>query len=204
MAGRLKPEEHSKHPWLIDDIADDFDLIDAWALPVSGTLEEFADLCRIFATLDFGAGEDSTAARALFTVRDRLGTLLRWNENTNDLAIPGSADRSLRGRLSADQLAEVGDTSLFDDVQGIPFRPVYVAEDECALELSDHNVHAAVHLGWVTAGNGRFTGQMGVYVKTRGRFGRTYMTAIAPFRHYIVYPALLRRIGREWNARPTS
>ena len=27
------------------------------------------------------------------------------------------------------------------------------------------------------------------------------MALIAPFRHYIVYPALMRRIGRAWKAR---
>ena len=43
---------------------------------------------------------------------------------------------------------------------------------------------------------------MGVYVKPRGRFGALYMRAIAPFRHWIVYPALLRQIGRAWERRP--
>jgi hypothetical protein len=27
------------------------------------------------------------------------------------------------------------------------------------------------------------------------------MAAIAPFRHWIVYPALMRQIERTWNAR---
>jgi hypothetical protein len=44
--------------------------------------------------------------------------------------------------------------------------------------------------------------QLGVYVKPRGWFGPLYMAAIAPFRHYIVYPALMRQIGRAWDARP--
>jgi len=42
---------------------------------------------------------------------------------------------------------------------------------------------------------------MGVYVKPRGRFGEAYMAAIAPFRHRIVYPALMRQIEQAWNAR---
>ena len=42
---------------------------------------------------------------------------------------------------------------------------------------------------------------MGVYVKPRGRFGVAYMAAIAPFRHRVVYPALMREIEQGWNAR---
>ena len=40
---------------------------------------------------------------------------------------------------------------------------------------------------------------MAVYVKPRGR--EQYMTFIAPFRHWVVYPALLRQIERAWQAR---
>jgi hypothetical protein len=42
---------------------------------------------------------------------------------------------------------------------------------------------------------------MAVLVKPNGRFGRVYMAAIKPFRHLIVYPAMLRQIEREWRAR---
>jgi hypothetical protein len=42
---------------------------------------------------------------------------------------------------------------------------------------------------------------MGVYVKPRGRLGAAYIAAIAPFRHLVVYPALIRQIEREWDAR---
>jgi hypothetical protein len=48
---------------------------------------------------------------------------------------------------------------------------------------------------------GRFQGQMGVYVKPRGRLGAAYMELIAPFRHRVVYPALMRQIERAWIAR---
>jgi hypothetical protein len=42
---------------------------------------------------------------------------------------------------------------------------------------------------------------MGVYVKPRGNLGEAYMMFIEPFRHFIVYPALMRQIGRAWEAR---
>jgi hypothetical protein len=70
-------------------------------------------------------------------------------------------------------------------------------------ELSNRTVHAVMHLAWVDRGAGLYRGQMGVYVKPRGSFGSAYMAAIAPFRHRVVYPALMREIERAWNARST-
>jgi hypothetical protein len=58
-----------------------------------------------------------------------------------------------------------------------------------------------MHLAWVDQGAGRYQGQMAVYVKPRGRLGEGYMLLIKPFRHLIVYPALLRQTERSWNAR---
>jgi hypothetical protein len=42
---------------------------------------------------------------------------------------------------------------------------------------------------------------MAIYVKPRGVLGHAYLKLISPFRHLIVYPALLREIGRAWGAR---
>jgi hypothetical protein len=58
-----------------------------------------------------------------------------------------------------------------------------------------------MHLAWVEKGEGRYQGQMGVYVKPRGRLGAAYLALITPFRHRVVYPALMRQIGRAWNTR---
>jgi hypothetical protein len=41
---------------------------------------------------------------------------------------------------------------------------------------------------------------MAVLVKPNGRFGHAYMAAIRPFRHVLVYPPMLRQIGRQWSA----
>jgi hypothetical protein len=42
---------------------------------------------------------------------------------------------------------------------------------------------------------------MAVYVKPNGLLGTVYMAAIRPFRHLIVYPPMLRQLGRDWRAR---
>jgi hypothetical protein len=44
-------------------------------------------------------------------------------------------------------------------------------------------------------------GQMAVLVKPNGLLGTGYMAAIRPFRHLIVYPAMMRQIERTWRAR---
>jgi Protein of unknown function (DUF2867) len=61
-----------------------------------------------------------------------------------------------------------------------------------------------MHLAWVDRGHDRYQGQMAVYVKPRGRLGKQYMAFIAPFRHWVVYPPLLRQIERAWQARGDS
>jgi hypothetical protein len=43
---------------------------------------------------------------------------------------------------------------------------------------------------------GGYRGQLAVYVKPNGLLGTGYMAAIRPFRHLIVYPQMLRQIGR--------
>ena len=87
------------------------------------------------------------------------------------------------------------------DLRSTRFTPLYRTDVEFAAELSNRTVHAVLHLAWVDRGQGRYQGQMGVYVKPRGSFGAAYMALIAPFRHRVVYPALMRQIEHAWNVR---
>jgi hypothetical protein len=59
-----------------------------------------------------------------------------------------------------------------------------------------------MHIGYVPDGTGGHRAQMAVLVKPNGLLGTAYMAAIRPFRHLIVYPAILREGEREWRARP--
>jgi hypothetical protein len=61
-----------------------------------------------------------------------------------------------------------------------------------------------MHLGWVPDGAGGHRGQMAVLVKPNGWLGEAYMAAIRPFRHLVVYPALMRSVEREWRAGQAS
>jgi len=83
-----------------------------------------------------------------------------------------------------------------------PFTPLYLLDDEFAAEIVNRTVHGVMHLGWVPHGTGGYRGQMAVYVKPNGLLGSVYMAAIRPFRHLIVYPPMMRAIGRDWRAGP--
>jgi hypothetical protein len=61
-------------------------------------------------------------------------------------------------------------------------------------------MHGVMHLSWVPDGTGGYRGQMAVLVKPNGLLGTAYMAAIRPFRHLIVYPAMLREIGWGWRS----
>jgi hypothetical protein len=105
--------------------------------------------------------------------------------------------RTLASRLPED----LRNTTAGLDFGPGPFAPLYRTDTEFAAELSNQTVHAVMHLAWVDRGEERYQGQMAVYVKPRGRLGKRYMTLIAPVRHWVVYPALMRQIERAWNTR---
>jgi hypothetical protein len=197
---RLPNATHEAHPWVIAQVAPDFKLLDVWGLPAKGGPDEFATLVEIVTSLDPANG-DSSATRALFALRFRLGAWFGWDDAASKLPVPGRTETTLSARVAEDlrdtvtRPVTVGSTT---------FVPVYRTDREWAAEISNDTVHAVMHLAWVQAGEGAYRGQMGVYVKPRGRFGATYMAVIGPFRHLIVYPALMRQIARAWDARPRT
>lgn len=194
---RLPKAEHEAHPWVIAQIAPEFELIDARALPAQGGRDDFGALLEIMASLD-GANAESAVTRALFRVRYQLGAWLGWDDAARELPIPGCTETTLSQRLPADLRGSATGV----DLSATSFTPLYRTGSEWAGELSNGTVHAVLHLAWVEQGEDQYRGQMGVYVKPRGRAGATYMALIRPFRHLIVYPALMRQIGRIWEARP--
>jgi hypothetical protein len=142
----------------------------------------------------FEPGRSSSAAvRALFAARSLLGALLGLDRPATGL---GARAPTLRHRLPADLREGPAGPPGSD---GLPFRPLYLTGDEWALEIANQTVHGVVHLGWVADGTGGHSGRLAVLVKPNGLLGRSYMAAIAPWRHRIVYPVLLRDIGRAWR-----
>src|SRR5579859_1971100 len=189
---RLPNKAHTSRPWRIHEFTRDFELEDVWELPCAGAREDFSELVAMFTSQD-ASRSSSHATRALFAIRWKLGELLGWDGADDGL---GARVPALSGRLPAELRTRRGPA--FD---ALPFTSLYLLDDEFAAELANRTVHGVVHLGWVPDGSGRFRGQMAVLVKPNGLLGRAYMIAIRPFRHLIVYPALLRNWERAWRER---
>lgn len=204
---RLPNATHESRPWRIREIAPDFALEDVWALPVHGGAEDFQTLLENTVSFD-PSNAESLAARVLWRVRDRLGSWFRLgrisapidggrDDTADKLPIPGKNETSLTDRLPDDLRNTAADLHF----SSLPFTPLYRTDVEFAAEVSNRTVHGVMHLAWVDQGEGRYQGQMAVYVKPRDPFGKGYMALIKPFRHWVVYPALMRQIERAWIAR---
>jgi hypothetical protein len=195
---RLPREAHVSRPWRIHRIAPEFDVLDVWTLPTPGGPDDFPRLVAVMRSID--AERSSPVVHALFAARWALGRLFGWDDSTDGI---DSRVTSLRERLPAG--CGVGG-SIEDSAESSPdgpstgtFETLYVDDDEAALEIANRTMHGVMHLGWVPDGAGGYHGQMTILVKPNGLFGAAYMAAIAPFRHLIVYPTLLRTIGRAWR-----
>jgi hypothetical protein len=188
---RLPDSAHYSRPWRIHELAPDFRLEDVWALPTPGGPGDFPQLVQGFAETD-ETESGSRAVRALFALRWKLGELLGWDDGDSGV---GSRVPTLRDRLPED--LRHGSTG--PAFEALPFEPLYLLDDEWAAEIANRTMHGVLHLGWVPDGDGGYRGQMAVLVRPNGRLGDAYMTAIRPFRHLIVYPAMLRDIGRRWR-----
>src|SRR5699024_12150752 len=131
------------------------------------------------------------ATKALFAIRWKLGRLFGW-ETTDSRA--EKCVVTLRERLPDDlQEGHRG-----PDFVGVSFHSVYVTDTESVCELANKTVHALMHIGWVANGDGTYTGQMTALVMPNGTLGKVYMTCVKPIRRSIVYPQLIRSIGRNW------
>lgn len=191
---QISKRDHTSRPWRIHDIARDFTLLDVWALPTPGGPDDFPELLQLLASGGFANGS-SPASRLLFAIRWKLGELFGWD---NPDAVSRAARPTLRDRVPAD----LRDTAAAAGLELQPFTPLYVTPNECAGEIVNRTVHGVLHLGWVEDPAGGYRGQMAVLVKPNGLLGKAYLAAIAPFRHVIVYPAMMRKIGRDWQRRP--
>jgi hypothetical protein len=195
---KLPDAAHLAQPWRIHALTPDFRLEDVWALPAEGAAGDFPRLVKLIAAGDPSEG-GSAIARALFAIRWKLGELFGWDD-------PDDATATLRDRVPAG--LEGG-----PEFRALPFSSLYLTDDEWAGEIANRTMHGVMHLGWVPdpslgtkvpglapSGAGGYRGQMAVLVKPNGRLGEAYMAAIRPFRHQLVYPPMLRELGRRWRA----
>ena len=192
---KIKDKEHYKQDWIVHHLLSDFEVEDVWQFPVKLQNEH---TIAIFQAQLFEAMEQLSQkglAGWLFKLRTLLGQLFGW-DNLPTVSNNSVKKGSIRERYA--QHFQLSEKELLP-VAAAEFKPVYVLDQESLAEITNKTVHAGLHLAKVPF-NGKYTVQMAVYVKPKGRLGKYYMALIKPFRLAIVYPAMMRLVGKHWQA----
>jgi hypothetical protein len=196
MAARNLTALHESNPWRVHDLASDFRLLDVWRVPIRTEpgRRSFERFFRVF--MDNGVQTGSLAADALFRLRSALGKWFRWDEPQ---PIPGDPRASVADRLTGEDRAANRIANVVAPPKPVAFHPIYLFDEEALLEITNRTIHALLHVSFVNADGGRRDAALAVYTKSRGVLSDVYMAAIGPFRHWIVYPALTKRLALQWQ-----
>jgi hypothetical protein len=193
---QISPTEFYALPLRVHTFLADVPLHDVWAVDLPThrdgvTLSEFLrrsqDGCD---TADAEINEFPTVARALFRLRFFLGRIFRLEAEPKD-----ALAASFGSRLTAE------DRARSFVVSGTPeglFRVVYRFENEQLLEIQNRTVHAAA-LSALAQRADSYRFYFAVYVRQRTWITPLYMGLIDPFRKWIIYPALLKKIRATWD-----
>ena len=172
------------HTFLADVPLHDVSAVD---LPGGGHGRTLSDLRAILPLGD--ALRANPLVRGLFRLRWFLGDIFGW-----DRAEPGADSHSYIHHLTDDDRRRSVVTPGSSDGM---FRALYAFPTEAVSELRNRTVHGFICsvLKETEAGYRLY---WGVYVQPVSRITRWYMLAIAPFRRFLVYPAILGAIRRAW------
>jgi hypothetical protein len=194
---QISPTEFCALPLRVHAFLADVPLHDVWAVDLPKhrdgvTLSEF--LRRVsqdgFDAADAKINRLPPVARALFRLRFFLGRIFRLEAEPKD-----ALAASFGNRLTAEDRARSSVAS--GTPEGL-FRVVYRFENEQLLEVQNRTVHGAALSALAERVDGyRF--YFGVYVRQRTWITPFYMGLIDPFRKWIIYPALLKKIRTTWD-----
>ena len=131
----------------------------------------------------------------LFRTRVTLGRVFGWDTSEK-------ADRvtSFLERVPVDVLQR--STTTPGSADG-PFTLLYELEEEAVSEIRNATVHAFSVLS-LAPHRGSYQAHWAIYVSPVSRWTGAYMKTIGPFRRWLVYPAILRHLGRTWRERYES
>lgn len=188
---RITPAEFRARPLRAHALLRDVPLEDAWAVPLSdgGAGRTVGDVRAMLAA---GRTTAPAVVQGLLWLRHFVGALFGWDRGN-----PGWRAESFADRLSPE------DRSRSLVAPGTPdgqFSILYRFDDEQLSELRNATVHAFLSLS-LRPTPGGYVAYFGIFVKPVNRFTGLYMAAIKPFRHLIVYPALIRTVQRAWAER---
>jgi len=188
-AARIAPTEYRALDLRAHALLADVPLHDVWAIDLAGPPgRTMLDLKRILEGARLG--EANAAVKALFAFRWWLGRVLGWDRER-----PGDGGDSFLHRLTA----EDRERSLVPPgTREGPFRVLYVSPREAISEIRNATVHGFSVFALEERPPG-YRLYWAIHVRPVGAITRAYMLLIDPFRRFIVYPAVLRRIQEEWR-----
>jgi hypothetical protein len=194
---KISPTEFYALPLRVHSFLADVPLHDVWAVDLPAhrigvTLSEFLRRANQNGcdTADAEINRFPPVARALFRLRFFLGRIFRLEAEPKD-----ALAASFGSRLTPE------DRARSFVVSGTPeglFRVVYRFENEQLLEIQNRTVHAAA-LSALAERADSYRFYFAVYVRQRTWITPLYMGLIDPFRKWIIYPALLKKIRATWN-----
>ena len=154
-------------------------------LPGGGAGRSVADI-RV---LD-SAVPPSRVVKALFGLRRLLGRVFGWDR------VQMRPEDSLVSRLSE---RDRRDSEVVPGTLDGAFRVLYRFRNEALSEIRNATVQGYVCVALARTATG-YRLYWAVYVLPVSWLTRPYLIAIEPFRRFILYPAMLRRIRRAWLA----
>jgi hypothetical protein len=154
-------------------------------LPGGGAGRSVADI----RALD-SAAAPSRIANGLYGARRFLGRVFGWDR------VQTCPEESLLSRLSE---RDRRDSEITPGTPVGPFLLLYQFPDETLSETRNATVHGCICTALARTATG-YRLYWGVYVLPVSWLTRPYLIAIEPFRRFILYPAMLRRIRRAWLA----
>lgn len=194
---QISPTEFCALPLRVHTFLADVPLHDVWAVDLP-THRDGVTLCEFlrrasqdgFDAADAEINRFPPVARALIRFRLLLGRIFRLEAEPKD-----ALAASFGSRLTAE------DRARSFVVSGTPeglFRVVYRFENEQLLEIQNRTVHAAA-LSALAERADSYRFYFAVYVRQSRWITPFYMGLIDPFRKWIIYPAMLKKIRAIWD-----
>jgi len=192
---RIAPREFLELPLEVHAILEGIPLQDVSAidLPGGGESRTIGEVRALLAASELT--DSNPLVNALFGLRRALGALFGWDSESGrgrGESYVHRIPRELHTRSNVEPGTPDG-----------PFTVVYQLERETLSEIRNATVHAFLCAALQRRGDG-YRLYWAVYVEPVSWFTPLYMTTIEPFRRFVVYPALLRRVRRAWVAAYSS
>jgi uncharacterized protein DUF2867 len=189
-ARRAPADAFRRLPLVVHSILSDVPLRDVTYvdLPRGGMGRTVADVRTLISGSPGETGNLPT--RVLFAVRSWLGRVFGWDRAR------GSGE-SYRERIDPSVLARSRAPARTGSG---PLDTLYELDDESLAEARNATVHAFMSTALLPRGDG-YRLYWAIYVKPVSALTPLYMAVIEPFRRFIVYPSILRRIRDAWELR---